>query len=165
MRLLLAAIVGLVLLLGVQTWRVSSWKGKHETLSAQYQKEKAEAKAAYDKADQDYRATEERHKLELKGIVNETQAQIDKAQLDASNARRSSKRLLDAFANTPGCSQTPGSTTTATASQAASAPEDLRRNVFSRIDDAAGELAKYADEAHIAGLACERAYEVVRKSY
>jgi len=162
MRLLLAAIAGLVLLLGVQTWRVSSWKGKHETLSAQYQKEKAEAKAAYEKADQEYRASEERHKLELKGIANETQAQIDKAQLDATNARKSSRKLLDAFANSSPCSQATTGTTASVSGEAASAPEDLRTIVFSRIDDSAGIIAEYADKARIAGLACERAYEVNR---
>jgi replicative DNA helicase len=159
MQLLLAAIVGLFLLLGVQTWRLDRWQTKHEVLSAQYQKEKAQAKAAYDKADQDYRAAEERHKLELKGIVNETQAQIDKAQLDATNARKSSKRLLDAFANSAQCPQTvSGSGITATG-KTTDSTRDMRTIVLDRVLEATGVIAEFADKAVIAGLACEQAYK------
>ena len=161
MRLLLAAIALLTLISGVQTWRVQSWHTKYDNLYAQYEKEKAEAKAVYEQANNQYRALEIAHAAALKDISNDAQAQIDKAQMDASNARKSSRRLLDAFANTPGCPQATPSTALATASQAANSPEDLRTVVFSRIDDAAGVIAEYADKARIAGIACQRSYEAL----
>lgn len=38
------------------------------------------------------------------------------------------------------------------------------RGLFGRTDQAAGELAKFADAAHIAGVACERSYDaLIRK--
>ncbi|ALU64315.1 hypothetical protein DA70_09500 [Pandoraea pnomenusa] len=40
-------------------------------------------------------------------------------------------------------------------------PLDLLAGLFSRADQAAGELAKFADAAHIAGLACERSYDAL----
>ena len=123
---------------------------------------KAEAKAQYEAAEKQYRSIEEANRVRLTEISHEAQAQIDKAQLDASNARKSSRRLLDAFSNSSPCTQATPSTAIAAASQAASAPEDLRAIVFSRIDDAAGIIAEYADKARIAGEACIAAYEVAR---
>ncbi|VVD74179.1 gp23 [Pandoraea aquatica] len=38
---------------------------------------------------------------------------------------------------------------------------DLLTGLFTRSDQAAGELARYADAAHIAGLACERSYDAL----
>jgi hypothetical protein len=162
MRLLLAAIALLTLITGVQTWRVQSWHTKYDVLEAKYQKEKAEAKAVYEQANNQYRALEIAHAAALKDISNDAQAQINKAQLAADSARKSSKRLLDAFANTPGCPQTSQSTALATASQAASAPDDLRQDVLRRILDATADISRFADESRIAGLACERAYEIAR---
>lgn len=40
-------------------------------------------------------------------------------------------------------------------------PLDLLAGLFSRADQAAGDLAKFADAAHIAGLACERSYDAL----
>ena len=40
-------------------------------------------------------------------------------------------------------------------------PLDLLAGLFSRADQAAGDLAKFADTAHIAGLACERSYDAL----
>jgi hypothetical protein len=42
----------------------------------------------------------------------------------------------------------------------ASAPGDLLADVQRRIDAAAGVLAEHADRSRLAGLACERSYEV-----
>jgi hypothetical protein len=54
--------------------------------------------AVYEQANNQYRALEIAHAAALKDISNDAQAQIDKAQLAADSARKSSKRLLDAFA-------------------------------------------------------------------
>lgn len=40
-------------------------------------------------------------------------------------------------------------------------PLDLLAGLLSRADQAAGELAKFADAAHIAGVACERSYDAL----
>ena len=159
MRLLLAAIALLTLITGVQSWRVHSWQTKYNVLEAQYQKEKAEAKAQYEAAEKQYRSIEEANRVRLTEISHEAQAQIDKAQLDASNARKSSRRLLDAFSNSSPCTQTTPSTALASTSQAA---PDLRSQLFQEINDMAGEFAEAADRNYIAGQACISAYEVAR---
>ncbi|AVF41549.1 hypothetical protein AL486_19020 [Pandoraea apista] len=41
---------------------------------------------------------------------------------------------------------------------------DLLAGLFSRADQAAGDLAKFADATHIAGLACERSYDALTKN-
>ncbi|WP_447639597.1 DUF2514 family protein [Pandoraea norimbergensis] len=40
---------------------------------------------------------------------------------------------------------------------------DLLAGLFTRSDQAAGEIARFADAAHIAGLACERSYDALTK--
>jgi ATPase subunit of ABC transporter with duplicated ATPase domains len=162
MRLLLAAIALLTLITGVQTWRANSWKKNFDVLQVQYQSEKAEAKAKYEAADKAYRELEHAHLAKLKDISNDAQAQIDKAQLDASNARKSSRRLLDAFSNSSPCAKATPGTATASASAPAAEAGDLQTIMFRRIDEAAGIIGEFADRVSIAGEACERAYEVAR---
>jgi dsDNA-specific endonuclease/ATPase MutS2 len=131
-------------------------------LEAQYQKEKAEAKAQYEAAEKQYRSIEEANRVRLTEISHEAQAQIDKAQLDASNARKSSRRLLDAFSNSSPCAKATPGTATASASAPAAEAGDLQTIMFRRIDEAAGIIGEFADRVSIAGEACERAYEVAR---
>lgn len=44
---------------------------------------------------------------------------------------------------------------------AAEAPGDLLADMLDRLDERAGELARYADQARIAGSLCERAYDAL----
>jgi ABC-type uncharacterized transport system YnjBCD substrate-binding protein len=162
MRLLLAALALLTLITGYQTWRVHLWHSKHDAVYAQLVKERADAKAASEATDREWRAKEDKAKSELKEAMNESDSRTANLQATLAAERKSRTRLLDAFANFSGCPQATPSTALATASQAASAPEDLRTIVFSRIDDAAGVIAEYADKARIAGEACIAAYEVAR---
>ncbi|MFT0547009.1 DUF2514 family protein [Allopusillimonas ginsengisoli] len=46
--------------------------------------------------------------------------------------------------------------------QAAADPIGLLAVVLGELDDRAGALARYADGARVAGLACQRAYESLR---
>jgi hypothetical protein len=45
--------------------------------------------------------------------------------------------------------------------EAAGASADLLAFMRERLDERAGELARYADQARLAGLTCERAYEAL----
>ncbi|MFK0377853.1 DUF2514 family protein [Pandoraea sp. NPDC090278] len=42
-------------------------------------------------------------------------------------------------------------------------PLDLLSGLLSRTDQAAGDFARFADAAHIAGLACERSYDALTR--
>ncbi|MFK0376489.1 DUF2514 family protein [Pandoraea sp. NPDC090278] len=42
-------------------------------------------------------------------------------------------------------------------------PLDMLSGLLNRTDEAAGALAKFADDAHVAGLACERSYDALTK--
>lgn len=45
--------------------------------------------------------------------------------------------------------------------QTADAAGELLADLFVQLDEFAGEVARYADQARLAGLTCERAYEAV----
>ena len=49
----------------------------------------------------------------------------------------------------------------ASSSPAASAPGDLLADMLSRLDEAAGAVGRYADDARLAGQLCERAYDAL----
>ena len=106
MRLLLAAIALLTLISGVQTWRVSPLANQARSVYATLVKERADAEASTQPQTKPI-VSSNTLTAKLKDIGNEAQAQIDKAQLDADSARKSSKRLLDAFANTAPCAKPP----------------------------------------------------------
>lgn len=82
------------------------------------------------------------------------------AESDARAARASADRLRQRAAElAASCSAR--DTAPAGPGQAASAPGDLLADMLGRIDQAAGELARHADEARIAGQLCERSYRAL----
>lgn len=92
---------------------------------------------------------------DMKGIANEAQRLAARSRTDASAAVDAHVRLLERAA------------AVASAGQAAPAPEGsstatgpglVLTDVLRQSDERAGQLASYADQARIAGEACEHAY-------
>ena len=82
------------------------------------------------------------------------------AEADARAARASADRLRQRAAELAArC--TARDPTPASPGQAASAPGDLLADMLGRLDQAAGELARYADDSRIAGQLCQRSYEAL----
>lgn len=90
-----------------------------------------------------------------------TEAELSHVRSVAANAVSAGQRLrnqLSALARTS-CGAATEGTAIDHASQATSATADLLADVHRRLDEAADGIAQHADQARIAGAACERAYE------
>lgn len=96
---------------------------------------------------------------EAERIVHETRKEKDKALADARDADAVSKRLRNKI-NTLARSDCSASIERSTAADTA---RDMCPELFARLDDVSGELAQYADQSRIAGLACEKQYDSLRK--
>lgn len=109
-----------------------------------------------------YRAEEQRRSTAQQEIAHEADKFNEKARTARAAADAAAVSLRDRFtAVASGCGRPTSDSTAAPASPAASSPGDLLAYVQRRIDDAAGELAGYADAAAGAGLACQRAYSTL----
>lgn len=142
--------VGLLLAGTVQGWR--------------YGEQIAEINAAQSKAVTDAvtqaRAEEQRRINTLEVIADDTRNKLDAAHADAVASRTAAAGLRQQLADyrqRARCSPaaTGGSTP-------AEDPLYLLSDLLSRVDERAGELAVFADRAHIAGRACEAAYDSLR---
>ena len=106
------------------------------------------------------REEEQRRINTLEVIANDTRFKLDAAHADAATARTAAAGLRQQLADyrtRNACSPavTGGSTP-------AEDPLVLLSELLSRADERAGELAVFADRAHLAGRACEAAYDSLR---
>lgn len=96
--------------------------------------------------------------------IDETHAQLDRANADAGAARSAYDRLRQQQARYLAAVR-PGSPAsgpaTSTGSPTTSVAVDLFADLFSESDEGAGILAAALDSARAAGLACERAYDAL----
>ena len=141
---------GLVLAATVQGWRYGE----------QIADIRAEQAQAVTDAVTQARAEEQRRINTLEVIADDTRNKLDAAQADAVASRTAAAGLrqqLSDFRQRARCnpSATGGSTP-------AEDPLYLLSDLLSRADERAGELAEFADRAHLAGRACEAAYDSLR---
>ena len=106
------------------------------------------------------REEEQRRINTLEVIANDTRFKLDAAHADAATARTAAAGLRQQLADyrtRNACSPavTGGSTP-------AEDPLVFLSELLSRADERAGELAVFADRAHLAGRACEAAYDSLR---
>lgn len=130
-----------------QSVRLEREKSSHATYRAEIDRQKAEAS---EKARQ--------REKELQDAADQAQreAKAFRQQLDAADARSAaaSKRLRDAISTTSACE----AARTADERRAADEAANLRADMLGRLDQAAGVIGRFADEAHQAGLTCQRLY-------
>lgn len=142
--------VGLLLAGTVQGWRYGE----------QIADIRAEQAQAVTDAVTAAREEEQRRIKTLEVIADDTRNKLDAAQADAVASRTAAAGLrqqLSDFRQRARCnpSATGGGAT-------AEDPLYLLSVVLTRADDRAGELAEFADRAHIAGRTCEAAYDSLR---
>lgn len=113
------------------------------------------------KAVNEARAEEQRRTEEQSRIADEARKDSDTARADANAAHAVAERLRQRLGELVAAGHAAGNSATAGPSQAAGDPLDVLADVLSRADKRAGELAEYADAAHVAGQACERAYDAL----
>ncbi|MDF7792940.1 DUF2514 domain-containing protein [Pseudomonas syringae] len=105
----------------------------------------------------EYRTEEQRRQKAANQVANDARQEQTAALTDAAVADASGDRLrVEAGKLAAATSCAPGDTGAAERGKAASRAAMVLSELLSRSDARAGELAKYADSARIAGLACNR---------
>ena len=142
--------VGLLLAGAVQGWRYGE----------QIADIRAEQAKAVTAAVTEAREEEQRRINSLEVIADDTRSKLDAAHADAVASRTAAAGLrqqLADFRQRARCNPT-----AAGGGTPAEDPLFLLSDLLSRVDERAGYLAEFADRAHIAGRACEAAYDSVR---
>lgn len=155
----LAAAAALIAAVGVQTMRLANERSAHADTRTRHAQHIAALESAARAAVQAARAEEQRRYTALQEIATDAQKQLHQARADAAASAGAGHRLRQRIATlTTACSAAPGHPPATGASPATATPTDLLHRVQQRLDDAADAIAGYADDARIAGQACERAY-------
>lgn len=134
-------------------WLVNGWR-----LGAELESLKTRHANAIIEAQMQANIKTEERIAEAGRIAYEANIEKNKAIADARSANTVADQLRERIRtiNRSGCPATLyGSKTAGTA-------RDLYTDVFSRIDEVAGELAEYADRSRIAGTACEKQYNSLK---
>ena len=145
-----AFIAGLVLAGTVQGWRYGE----------QIADIRAEQAQAVTEAVTQARAEEQRRINTLEVIANDTRSKLADAHADAAAARTAAAGLRQQLADYR--QRARSNPPVAGGSTPAEDPLFLLSDLLSRADERAGELAEFADRAHLAGRACEAAYDSLR---
>lgn len=137
-------------------WERDGWEARWQERNAQ------DAQAA---ADQQAlaRATEQANQRRNQEIQDDATQQIDRARADADAGRADADRLRKQVALLSAKRCPTGDTGASTSSQADARAGVLLNDVFGWSVDRAAELAEAYDRARIAGLACESAYDSLRR--
>ncbi|MCY1271599.1 hypothetical protein D9M68_223010 [compost metagenome] len=144
----------------VNGWRLGEQIQELQTTQAKQREGQATALAAASEA---ARTEEQRRTAEQRGIANAAAKDRDQALADARTAGAVAEQLRVRAAQLAAAARAAGNSATAGGSPAAGDPLDVLTDVLSRADARAGELAAYADRARIAGQACERSYDALRR--
>ena len=160
-----AALLIALAIAGVQTYRLSEERLAHAETSRTHAETIGRLERRAREAESAARETERRWTAAMERVVNEHQTQIDQARADADAAASAGERLRQRVAElTAGCRRAAGGSAVAGSGQAADATARVLADVQRRLDAAADRVARHADEARAAGLACERAYGALSAS-
>lgn len=110
------------------------------------------------------RNEEQRRQNEINQVTADAQTQLDKARLDAANAKSASDKLQLTIANIRrqlAASETSKLSAIANASATRANSGVLLADVLSKSVERNQKLATTADEWRVNGLACERSYDAV----
>ena len=141
---------GLILAGTVQGWRYGE----------QIAGIRAEQAQAVTEAVTQAREEEQRRINTLEVIADDTRSKLDAAHADAATARAAATSLREQLADYRQRARSSAAVTGGGAP--AEDPLFLLSDLLSRAVERAGELAEFADRAHLAGRACEAAYDSLR---
>lgn len=163
------ALVVLLVLLGWQTMRLSdaqedlAREGEaHQRTIAKHADERTQWERESRLAVEAARAEEQRRTAAVQKEADEAKSQLAQSRRDEAAARSAGERLRQRLAALAAraCSA-PGGAPAADGGAAAAAAGNLLADVQRRLDEAADDLARFADAAAIAGRACERSYNAL----
>lgn len=155
----LAAVLALAMAYGAGRWQQSA----HDKARFAAERTAAALVAAQarNQAVDAVRAEEQRRTFEQRKIVDDATQQAEAARNDKRAADDVARRLqlrVDELLAAARAAGNPG-TPRAGAGQPGGDPLDVLVDVLRGADQAAGEMAGYADQLRVRGLACERAYD------
>ena len=155
---LIAAGVAVLALMALSAAGAWQWQGNR------YERQIGEIRAANAEAARvalaQARSEEQRRQTAIEGIRRDAQEQIAAVAADAAAADDAASRLRARVAQ---LSRRPASCAgTADGGDTAEPARDLLAVMLSRIDEAAGGVAEFADRSRAAGLTCQVSYDAVR---
>ena len=151
-RSLTVALVVVTGIAAVQSSRLSSEKMERA-------QERERHAAALTAAVQAARDEEQRRVQALQEVADEARKREKQARVDADTARGAGERLRAALAAARAASCRDSAA--ATPSSSTDTTERVFADVQRRLDETQDRIARFADEAHISGLACQRSYEAL----
>lgn len=160
-------LIGVLLaLLGVQQVRISSAHAELARAQQQFAEERQKAAEAARLAEQEAREEEQRREQRKQEIIDAAEERTELAKASAADAERAAAGLRDRLAAfTSAVRRATKDSQPAQRSEGKQGPDalDVLAAVLQRSDDGAGELAAYADRLRVAGVACEQAYDGLRR--
>lgn len=106
------------------------------------------------------RTEEQQRAAQVQKVANEIHQALARARADADAAAAAGHRLRQQLARiTASCRTTPSDSATATPGTPAEPTANLLANVQLRLDEAQDRIARFADDAHASGLACQRIHD------
>lgn len=149
------AVLALMALSAAGAWQ---WQGNsYERQLSELREDYAEAAR---QAEARARSEEQRRQTAIEGIRRDAQEQIAAVAADAAAADDAASRLRARVAQ---LSRRPSSCAGSSGGgQAAEPARDLLAVMLSRIDEAAGGVAEFADRSRAAGLTCQVSYDAVK---
>lgn len=159
-RALAIALAGALLAAGIQTLRLSNEQRDHAETMAQRDRDHAAWERGSREAVEAARAEEKRRTAEVQKVADEANKALDLARADAVVATDAGRRLrAQLTALTSSCRAAAGNPGSAKPGASTNTTADLLERVQQRLDEAADGIARFADEARAAGVACQRSYE------
>lgn len=157
-----STIILLMTLCVVLSFRLSSERLAHAESRIQYTQYVAQVESTARKVAQEARVEEQRRAAVIQEVSNVARTEIERAQADVAAATSVSERLRQRIAAlTAKCNRGTEDSPPTGGGEAADTTADLRAIVLGRLDQAAGDLAEYADRARSAGAACERIADAI----
>ena len=145
--------LALVLVAGMQQYRVMDANGELSDARAEWSEAARQAEAQA-------RSEEQRRQTAIEGIRRDAQDKIAAVAADAAAADDAASRLRARVAElSRRPARCPGA---AGRGEAADAARDLLAVMLSRLDEAAGGVAEFADRSRAAGLTCQVSYEALK---
>ena len=151
----------LVALLAIQTYRLAHEQANHADTRTAWANDRASWEKQSRQDSERARATEQHWIKQLAEIDANGQKDLAQAKADAVAAVDAGSKLRARIAALTANLKAGADTATADQRKAANTAADMLARVQLRLDQAADGIAGFADQSHLAGIACERSYEAV----
>jgi len=150
-------LMALMVVAGAQQWRVAGLQDDLTRLQTDWATERADLASQAAESERNARAEEQRRQTAIEGIRRDAQEQIAAVAADAAAADDAASRLrarVAKLSRRPAiCAGSSGG------GQATDPARDLFAVMLSRLDEASGGIAEFADRSRAAGLTCQSSYE------